>query len=230
MWGQDTGKNEYIYDCESLQLAVKVGIFGIIIGYIHGLIVEFYRLYYFSSQTWNVAQFTYIINLSNFLSFPWLILTSLGYVGIFALKRSNLGVVFPLLTLTNIVATSIAIRVIFALDLASTDIYYTFSISLSYIILIIGVLLLLSIRNRTENIRLLYTIVILRLTGGFLLNVISIIFFGELFSITGVLGYLIINLPRLILNLVTTALLATFFIRESRAGYFEEDILHFDSE
>ncbi|TFH04622.1 MAG: hypothetical protein E4H14_14365, partial [Candidatus Thorarchaeota archaeon] len=126
MWEQDTGKNEYIYDCESLQLAVKVGIFGIIIGYIHGLIVEFYIINFFSSftSTNDLIQFGNTLSLSYFLSFPWIILASLGYVGIFAMKRSDLGVVFPLLILIRIVATSIVGRVLLALDLASSDIYY----------------------------------------------------------------------------------------------------------
>jgi len=222
LWEDDTGKNEY--DCDSLQLAVKVGIIALILGYIHRLIMDIWVIsFYYTPGPHDMIQLSYQLGFGNFLYFPWAILASLGYVGVFAMKRSNLGVVYPLLILTNIVVSAIVIRVILELGLESSNTYYMFHLSSSYVILIIGALLLLSIRNKTKNVHLLYLIVILRLTGGLLLSLVGMIIAGISVPTTDDLGFLITSIPRLILNFVSVGLLITFFTRESRVGCLEDE-------
>lgn len=207
---------DYIIDCAPLQLAVKVGIVGIIIQFISTLILEVVYFNFFDTPEMSITLFNYQVSLVKFLSISWVLFVSMGYLGIFLMKQNRLAPLFPSLALISTAGYWIYRWYLWEFVPGSGSLLATSEVILANIVVAITGLALLAIRKETVNTKLLYTLVIVLLTNVFLIGLFGLL--GRTTPIYGGFDYLIADLPRLAIKFVISCLVIAFFVVESRAG------------
>lgn len=214
MW-DETNQTKDV-DCESLQLAVKLGILGVILQVVW-ILVNIYLQWVSVELSYDV--YLDMIKLSA-IGIIHAVFVSVGFVAIFAMKGSRLGIVFPLMVILARLWPYFYVRVSYPLGLYSADFHIQSNVILGIAITIIGGLALLSIRNRSRNRAFFTMFAIFYLVRDFLLYVIWLIIFGGLGPVqifTG-LDVLITSLPTLLVGFAFTILAIIFFIIESKQG------------
>lgn len=226
MWEQDIEKNEYIYDCEPLQLAVKVGITGVLIGLVIVIIYRSLIIILSLEPSYNLVL-TSQLGVLNQIGFACSIFASLGYVGVFSMKNSKLGIVFPLMTIISYNGFIIYLNILFQTGMYTSEIHIFSSSILNYGLAIISGLVLFTLRKVSANPRFLYIFAMFTITRLFLSDTIWLLIWYLLvsFPLYDDFGHLISTLYYLIFSLVSSLLVIKFFILESRNGCIGENAL-----
>lgn len=139
--------------------------------------------------------------------FVFSILTGIGFVAIFAMKRSNLGLVFPLFTIISFVVYWAITRVNIVLHIYENTLASNVSNSLSLLFAIIAGLILLTIRERSANRSFLVGYAIYRMVWPFIsFGIPASIFLIPFYWSLQALGY------------ISYILVLIFFTFENRMG------------
>ena len=94
-------ETDYIKDCSKYQLAVKLGLFGILLSLIATIAWEVFWFIYYEMGDIHIVSIAQAAVILNPIAFTGSLFTSVGFVGVFAMKRSRLGIIFPLLIFTS---------------------------------------------------------------------------------------------------------------------------------
>ncbi|MFW9844875.1 MAG: hypothetical protein ACFFEV_09885 [Candidatus Thorarchaeota archaeon] len=210
--------NDYNYDCGSLQLAVKVGIVGVIIQYISYIVILIIYSNFFDTPEMSIGSLSYQVSFVKFLSISWVLFVSLGYLGIFRMKKNKLAALFPIMALISTAGYWIYRGILWEFVPDSGQLLTSSETLLVYIILVATCLALLTLRNKTANPKLLYTLVIIMLVNVFLISLLQSLLFGYVVVFENGIEFLIYGLPRLAIRFIISCLISAFFIIESRAG------------
>jgi hypothetical protein len=210
--GEQTESDYYNSKLETWNLAILVGIFGILISIVNMMINEF-----LSIQLLVIDFDSYLLVLiayDNFLSISWLIPISVGYVGLFAKKNSRLGIIYPFFTLILTAGVWTVKGILYQLSLDYGVIGIQTELLLGYLATVIGALLLLTLRNKCKNPYLLYSIVILEISMVFLVVIGYLFPVGSTVPVESALQIFISHLPRLSISVLTYLLTIVFFLQE----------------
>ena len=231
MWNETSEKQEYIYDCDSLQLAVKVGIIGVLVGLAIVVITQVLLLTFFASSSYDRVLLSYELGILREFGFVGSILISLGYVGVFSMKNRNLGIVFPLIAIIFHCGFLVYLNILFQTGMYSSDIHIFSSYILTYVLAIISGLVLLTLRNVSANSRFLYSFAVFTIARQFLSDAIWIVIslLPLQIPINGGFVYLNPLLSSLIISLVSSVLVITFFLLESKNGCIEGEEFQTDT-
>ena len=228
MWEDDTGNNEYIYDCSDYQLAVKVGFIGVLVGIAYAILYRIQLFLFLESSTRDYNLYNLQANLLFQISFIGAIFVSIGYVGIFSMKNSKLGIVFPILVIIPNYVIPVIQMISFRLGVYSFE-WYVLSLNVwFYASAIIGGLVLLTLRRVSVNPQLLYIIVFFSIISGFLPDVFWMLFNSAMTlpPVSIGLSSLITTLPYLITYLVSSLLLVKFFLIEREQSCIDANQYH----
>ncbi|MFX1484081.1 MAG: hypothetical protein ACFFCP_12950 [Promethearchaeota archaeon] len=208
---------DLIMDCKSYELAVKVGFIGVALGIV-------------ITVTWQVAYFLFyessdndielIILASSILSpigFSGAILGSVGFVGIFLMKQSNKGIIFPIIFISNNVLYWIFIRISILLEIYSFELNSLFSVIVGTSLDIIGGLTLLTIRGKSANSTFLAIYAVFYMIPT-LLSYLVYRFVYIPPTATGYLAFFLADLPYLLVGFISSFMMITFFVIERRMG------------
>jgi hypothetical protein len=219
LWNEDTEKDSV--DCDSLKLATKVGILGVIFAIVLDFIYTYVMIIYVTS-TYNISFYMIFINLSAF-GFVGAVFTSVGFVSIFSMKQYKRGFIFPLIVIFMRLYNFLYLRLSYELGVYSLE-FHTTSIQIAgYLATIIGGLLLLSIRSKSKNSQYLTIFSIIYILQDFLSDAIWWIIFRGPVQVNTVLDYIITSLPNLLTGFAVSALIIMFFILERRQGCLKMD-------
>ncbi len=144
-------KSEFIYDRSLQQLAVNIGIFGIICEAIVRILRLLIIINHIVASDTNFNLLLFWLDILGYLSFFFSILISIGYVAIFSLKGSRLGIFFPLSTILYHFVYELQMYILPGILIQSV---------LYYIFIVIQALILLSIRKKSTNPQFLLVFVI----------------------------------------------------------------------
>lgn len=203
---------------------MKVGIIGVLIGIVFTLLYRVVWFGYFESSSYDTTLLVYQLGLLNHFSFIGIVFTSVGYVGIFSMKNSKIGIVFPLIAIISHWGFLVYLNFLFQNGLYTLEIHHLSSDILYFVMAIIGGLALLTLRGVSANPQFLYIFVIFSILDKYLAALLSIVLDNLLapFLIGGGLGNLIYYLPYLSINLLMALLIVKFFLLESKQGCIEE--------
>ncbi len=162
-------------------------------------------------------------NIVNATGFFYAIFVSVGFVAIFAMKGSKLGIVYPLMVILSRLWSYYYIRLSFDLGIYSAEFYSQSIITLGYGIAIIGGLALLAIRNKSTNRGFLIIFAIFYIVRNILSSTIWLAIFGGPVPIHTGFDVLITSLPNLLIGISFAILVIVFFIIESRKGCIEQE-------
>jgi hypothetical protein len=219
LWEEIPEEPEYIQVCDSYQLAAMLGIIGVIIGIALTFLNEAIWFNYYENPEFDLEMLSILFNMLNPIGFVGGILVSVGFVGVFAMKKSTVGILFPLIFLASLFIS----RILFWISISISIDSYLFIINnvqpiLSFVFAIIGGLALLSIRKTSANTNFLYTFAALYMFGGVLIWAIYLLFYGVSIPIEGGLSRLVAILPNLVLGLTISCMTVIFFTLERRLG------------
>jgi uncharacterized membrane protein len=220
LWEDDTSKTEFIYDCDSLKLAAKVGVIGIILLIVEGFMYTAAIMYY--TEMPGDAQFYILLNDIFAFNFISLILAGVGFVGVFSMKQSKLGIFFPLIVIISRCVVNLYLRISFELGIYSSELHPFIVTILGYTSTIIGGLLILSLRRKSENSQFVSIFAVIYLLQNVLNYVVWQIIFGGPVQINSGFDYLIASLPTLATGIAVSVLTMIFFVLESRQGCIGE--------
>jgi len=216
LWEED---NEYvIVDCESYLVASKIGIVGTII-----LIVT-RVLYYPLVSLWGLLYPGFSLSILtiplNAINFIGNIFQAVGFVGIFSMKEKKIGILFPLMFITYTFYYRYYFYFAVTNELLNYGLYISALTILSYTFSIIGGLLILSIRTKTEFPRFVTIFAFVYAFLDILADVIWLVFsyIGGLFSINSSFQYLFLVILSIITILVVSLLTIKLFQHESKQG------------
>jgi len=216
LWDETSEKSSV--DCDSLQIAAKIGILGVIIAIAWNFIYNFVMMIYVVAPPGDHALiFQLIANLSA-LSIVNSTFIGVGFVAIFSMKGSKLGIIFPLMTLGYRVWQYLYLRISYELGINSNDIYSALIMILGYAMTIIGGLLLLSIRRKSENTKFVSFFAIFYLMQNVVSNVIWWTIFRGPVPVNSGLDYFISSLLHLTIFVIVSILTIIFFVLESKQG------------
>lgn len=213
---------EYIQDCEPYKLAVRIGILGVIISIVANLIYESVMMIYIETMYVTGQQLAYLLSIPNGLYFVGGILGSVGFVGVFSMKRSILGLVFPLKFIASLLVTS-GIFWIYLSGGISILILNNIQTAIGYLFAFVGGLVLLTIWRKSVNSYFLISYAFLYMFGSSLSYILNLLLFGSSFPITSGFDYLIASLPSLVLGSLVSLMNIIFFYLEGRAGCIAVD-------
>ncbi len=216
---------EYIQDCEPYWLAVRIGIFGVIITIIADFIYESLLIFYIDSTYISVQQLAYLLSIPNGLHFIGGIMGSVGFVGVFSMKRSLLGLVFPLKFIAGLLITS-GIFWIYLSGGITYLILNNIQTAIGYVFAFVGGLVLLTIWRKSVNTYFLISYALLYMFGGLLSYFVFQLLFGSSLPINSGFDHLIGSLPSLVLGLIVSLMNIIFFYLEGRAGCIALDEIH----
>lgn len=213
--------SEIIYDDSLKQLAINIGIFGAIFGFISYLVSTAIMVIQSYNPGPPESSFFAQLGVIGLFSFIFSILASVGYVGIFSLKGSMLGLFFPLSAFASYFLSVILAMAIVSIFQNSITLYLNFQNALQYILAILGVLVLLSIRKKCSNPRFLLLYVIFILIETHFWYVIWPVMVGiPILQNSSFLYLLSIFLP-VLFSVIDLFLLLTFFSIERKQVFIE---------
>ncbi|MFW9833200.1 MAG: hypothetical protein ACFFEK_04340 [Candidatus Thorarchaeota archaeon] len=217
LWDTDAETTEYNQDCSQYQLAVKVGLFGVLLSIATTVTWEFIWFVYYESDYSGVLLLSQALGLLNPMAFTGSLLRSIGFVGVFALKRSKIGIIFPLIVFTSQFSWVFFLHFGEFFGIHFTEILYGYNITLSILLAIISCLALLTIRRVSANPNFLtfYAFYYIAMIGlSYLLSSLSSFLRWDMSG----LSYFISRIPTLVLSFVSAILVIVFFTLESRMG------------
>ena len=208
--------------CETLLVASKLGILGAILLVITQFGFTFMIM--INTETSYSLTLDITINYLNALYFVSSIFLSVGFVAVFSMKGSKLGIIFPLMVILYRLMTNLYLWIAYFLDLYSFSFHSMASIVAGYVMPIIGGLLLLTLRDRSVNKEFLTFFAIFYLTGAFLEDAVWYALFQGPIQIQTGLEYLITSIPSLMFAFAYGILRIVFFTIEGRQGCIEDSL------
>ncbi|MHA2146162.1 MAG: hypothetical protein ACXAB0_11980 [Candidatus Thorarchaeota archaeon] len=125
MWEEIPEEPEYIQVCDSYQLAAMLGIIGVIIGIALTFLNEAIWFNYYENPEFDLEMLSILFNMLNPIGFVGGILVSVGFVGVFAMKKSTVGILFPLIFLASLFIS----RILFWISISISIDSYLFIIN-----------------------------------------------------------------------------------------------------
>jgi len=221
LWNETPENNSV--DCDSLQLAVKVAFIGILFGVTWDITYLVLRIIYLGgSSPIDFTSFNFLITILSNIGFIGSIFVSVGFVAIFSMKRSKLGIMYPLMVLIPFLGQRLYLILAFTFGIYNGELHSSATIVIGYVITIIGGLLLLSIRRKSANSQFLTIFAVFYLVRIILTDAIWYIIFGGPVPVNTGFDILITSIPYQVTFFVMTALIVIFFVLESRQGCIEE--------
>lgn len=218
LWEEETRNSEYIYDCEPYQLAVKLGIIGILLQIVLTITNRAAWFFYVLGSEHNSELFLYQTGLMNLFSFVGMIFISVGFVGIFLMKKSNLGIIFPILAVGYHFAYNFYLLLVYQFGIFSFDYYILISPVILLALALLKGLALLTIRNVSANRNLLYFYVAFSIGSSFLTNILAEVIRSALTPIDEVLASVMYLLTYSIMSILASVLLLVLFLQERKQG------------
>jgi len=215
------GQSDIVYNDSMQQIAVNVGIFGAICGFITSL---------FSNAVVAIQAFTpslpdssfYIqLDVVNLFSLIFSFLASVGFVGIFSLKGSRLGFFFPLKTLAGYFLLPIMSILLVDINQNQFSLFLNLLSILQYILAILGVLVLLSIRKKSCNPRFLLLYIVFILIQTHFWYLLWPVIVGIPILLNGSFLYLLSSFLTVLFSFIGLYLLLTFFSIERKRVFIE---------
>jgi len=203
-------------DCELLQTAVKIGILGVILQAIWIVAYTFLRMLYIDLSHDLIVNMA--MNAVGAIGIFHAFFVSVGFVAIFAMKGSKLGIVFPLMIAFNRLWIYYYARLSYVLGIYSFDFYIQSITVQGYVISIIGGLALLTIYNRSAQRNFLIIFAIFYIFRDLLSSAIWQLIFGGPVPINSGFDVLITSIPNLAVAIAFAILTIVFFIKESKQG------------
>ena len=208
---------DYSPDCETYWLAVKIGILGAFILIATTIITESILVVYHEVVVYNVYIFMNLFTIRGALNLVGGVLDSVGFVGVFLMKKSRLGLVFPLKFFASMFVSS----TFFWFYVFGGPPFFLFNnirTAFGYVFAFIGGLALLTILQKSANSAFLIVYAFFYMFGGLISYLVFQLVFGGSFPITSGFDYFISILPTLVVGLVVSSMNVIFFYLEGRAG------------
>ena len=219
MWENTEAQSEFIYNDSMQQTAINVGIFGVICKLLTSLSLVAVSAVYTDNPYFPTSSYYALLDTISIFSFTFSILASVGFVGIFTLKGSKLGLFFPLMTLVNYSLLA-GIPISYAgISQVSFELSLIIQYAIFFVPTILEVLVIFSIRKKSANPSFLYLYIAFILIQDFFWNAIWSPISEYLLPITSSFGYVLFSFPTILGRLISAYLLLTFFSIERKDGF-----------
>jgi hypothetical protein len=204
-------------DCSSYQLAVGIGLVGVVIQ----LVLYFIGVGLYmnliddllSIQEWSILN--YALSGGRFISS---LMVALGFVGLFGMKGSKLGIVFPLDSIFTYYGFWQLQIVLYQLGISSTELQIGYTRVIGALFAVICGLILLTIRNKSVKPLFMVFFAIFYMIQGTLSGLVFYLIFGYSVPIETGLEYLITQTPGIAFFVLTACFTIVLFWVEKRAG------------
>ncbi|MFW9833199.1 MAG: hypothetical protein ACFFEK_04335 [Candidatus Thorarchaeota archaeon] len=206
--------------CSSYHLAVSIGLVGIVaqlvlyfigVGLYMNLIDDL-----LSMQEWSILN--YVLSGGRFISS---LMIALGFVGIFGMKGSKLGIVFPLSSIFIYYGFWQFQIVLYQLGISSTELLIGYNRIVGLLFAVIGGLVLLTIRKKSVKPLFIIFFTIFYMTQGTFSILVFYLILGYSVPIETGLEYLITQIPGIAFFVLTACFTMVLFWIEKRAGCTE---------
>ena len=203
-------------DQSALRLAIMVGMIGIVFTVVLSFVTELIWFLHLESDAHTTHEISYQLAALRPFYFASSIFTSVGFVSVFAMKKSNLGIIFPLMVYTSFFGYPLFLRAVFEAGLGSSELFIGSSYVLGFSLTVLGGILLLTLRRVSKNPLFLTGFAVIYMAELLIAYLVFMLAFGGPVQITSGLDHVIASLPDFTLSLILSILTIVFFMIESK--------------
>ena len=215
MLGKIAEKDEYIQDCSLCHLAVKVGFFGVLLSIVTRAAWEIVLFTLSESSTPLYISMPQASRLFSPINLVGSLLVSIGFVGVFSMKGSKIGIVFPILVIFSRYNSIIFLQLTAFFGISSYELSSVYLVLVNAIFAMTSCLALLTIRRVSANPDFLTFYAFYYILLPVLTYALPFIFPGSVSLINGVSQ---LYISSLVLYFVSKILVIVFFALEDKMG------------